>query len=82
MGKLLPVSGSATPYRYVSDNLEAVRAEFIAEAKRLKVGGVEVLWRLRRLLTAYEVLSGLRDGFVANGWFDGFSAENEPRGTK
>ena len=70
MGNLLPVSESATPYRYVADNLEAVRAEFMVEAKRLEVGGVEVLSRLQRLLTAYEVLSGLQSGFRANGWFE------------
>ena len=75
MKKLLPVRESANPSGFIQANLDAVRKEFYAEAARLGCDGVEVLARLQRLLMAYEVLSGIRDGFRANGW-DG-KAERE-----
>lgn len=68
MGKLLPVRESASPCGFIQANLDAVRAEFFAEAERLRCDGGGVLARLQRLLMAYEVLSAVRDGFKANGW--------------
>ena len=71
MGKLLPVERGFTPYGYVCDNLAAVRTEYLAESKRFGSGGAEGMRRLQRLLTVFEVLGALRDGFEANGWKDG-----------
>jgi hypothetical protein len=69
MGKLLPVERSSSPYRYISENFEAVGAEFEAEIGQAG-NGAEGLLRLQLLLTRYEVLGALRRGFVANGWSD------------
>lgn len=65
MGKLLPVERSFSPYRYVTENLAAVRAEYLAESGQLE--GCDVR-RLQRLLTVIEVLGAVRDGLKANGW--------------
>ncbi len=75
MGKVLPVSVGVTPYRYVLANLSAVGEEFLTEAEGLAEGDAETKFRLRRLLTVYEVLGALRDGFRANGWGDGVCSD-------
>ncbi len=79
MGKVLPVSVGSTPYRYVLANLSAVGEEFLTEAEGLAEGDAETKFRLRRLLTVYEVLGALRDGFRANGWCGESEGEKETR---
>ncbi len=79
MGKVLPVSVGATPYRYVVANLSAVGEAFLTEAEGLADGDAGGVLRLRRLLTVYEVLGALRDGFRANGWGGESEGEEDTR---
>lgn len=72
MGNRLPVMCSETPYRYVSDNLAAVREEFFRVSAECVEGGCDLrlIGRLRELLGLYETLLSVKEGFKRNGWID------------
>lgn len=69
MRKLLPVERGFSPYRYVCDNLSALKAEYYRVGLEwVETGSEGSRYEMKRLLGTVEALLCVKEGFERNGW--------------